>query len=214
MRLSPLQVSSLNNFWLSGLSNMNLRFLLLLSLFFPNVAYAAEEHLQDYAIRNTHYVLFLRHALAPGHGDPSFFSLKDCRTQRNLNEIGRQQSKRVGRLIQKTGVIFKKVYSSEWCRCRETAALLDLGSVIPLSALNSFYQGLAPKKKTLGDLKRFLKTLNKNDLPILMVTHFVTINAITGMSLQSGGAVAFSLTDGKSTLIAFNGSIDGPIKAH
>ena len=34
-------------------------------------------------------VLFIRHALAPGIGDPKNFLLSDCDTQRNLNEEGR-----------------------------------------------------------------------------------------------------------------------------
>ena len=40
-------------------------------------------------------LIFIRHAYAPGGGDPSNFDVNNCETQRNLNEEGRVQSKKL-----------------------------------------------------------------------------------------------------------------------
>lgn len=82
----------------------------------------------------------MRHALAPGTGDPRNFDLTDCSTQRNLSEAGREQAKAVGELLRKSGIEKAGVYSSQWCRCLDTATLLGLGPVTELPALNSFFQ--------------------------------------------------------------------------
>ena len=84
-------------------------------------------------------VIFMRHALAPGNGDPANFNLKDCQTQRNLDETGRRQARGIGKRIAAANLSLAGIYSSEWCRCLETAFLLDLGPVTPFSGLDSFY---------------------------------------------------------------------------
>ena len=62
-------------------------------------------------------VIFLRHALAPGNGDPANFNLKDCQTQRNLDETGRRQARGIGKRIAAANLNLVGIYSSEWCRC-------------------------------------------------------------------------------------------------
>ena len=44
-------------------------------------------------------IVFIRHALAPGNGDPENFDISNCLTQRNLNEKGREQSKQIGKFF-------------------------------------------------------------------------------------------------------------------
>ena len=78
-------------------------------------------------------VLFMRHALAPGFGDPDHFSIKDCSTQRNLDETGRAQAQSIGAKLAAANIKFSAIYSSYWCRCLETAQLLGLGAVTPLT---------------------------------------------------------------------------------
>jgi len=82
-------------------------------------------------------VLLIRHALAPGIGDPDGFRLDGCATQRSLSDEGRRQARAIGDWLQARGIGQARVYSSQWCRCLETAALLDLGPVTELPALNS-----------------------------------------------------------------------------
>ena len=141
-------------------------------------------------------VIFLRHALAPGNGDPKTFDLNDCRTQRNLDETGRRQARAIGKRIASAKLNLAGIYSSEWCRCLETAILLDLGAVSPFNGLNSFYQNHATRDATLAKLYSKLATLPKNGAPIIMVTHYVTIHAVTNIAVPSGGAVLYDLTTG------------------
>ncbi len=68
-------------------------------------------------------IIFIRHAYAPGGGDPSNFDIKDCSTQRNLSNDGRKQAKKIGNFFKNNNIIIDKVYSSEWCRCQETALI-------------------------------------------------------------------------------------------
>ena len=84
----------------------------------------------------------MRHALAPGTGDPADFRLDDCTTQRNLDARGREQARAIGAAFRDRGITFDVVLTSQWCRTRETAELLGLGEVVEAPALNSFFQRL------------------------------------------------------------------------
>ena len=141
-------------------------------------------------------VLFMRHALAPGMGDPDNFSIKDCRTQRNLDETGRAQARAIGAKLAAADIKFSAIYSSYWCRCLETAQLLDLGAVTPFDGLNSFFQNHAQREPTLAKLRQKLDNLSPSAPASLMVTHAVTIRAITGLSVASGGVVIYDLKTG------------------
>ena len=138
-------------------------------------------------------VLFMRHTLAPGMGDPHDFSIKDCRTQRNLDETGRAQARAIGAKLAAADIKFSAIYSSYWCRCLETAQLLGLGAVTPFDGLNSFFQNHAPRDATLAKLRQKLESLSPSAPASLMVTHAVTIRAITGLSVASGGVVIYDL---------------------
>ena len=105
--------------------------------------------LDDYRVRSFGHILFIRHALAPGFGDPDHFQLRRCDTQRNLDEQGRNQARNLGKLLKNSGIPFDKIYSSQWCRCLETAELLNLGPVIEEPGLNSFFQGIVNQEETL-----------------------------------------------------------------
>ncbi len=143
-------------------------------------------------------ILFLRHALAPGNGDPANFTFSDCSSQRNLDAVGRRQSVQLGELFRHHGLVFERVYSSQWCRCRETARLLDTGPVLDLPGLNSFYQGIVPREATLAALRKAMASMPDDGGLTLMVTHFVTINAITNRGVASGEAVAFDPLTGRA----------------
>ena len=74
-------------------------------------------------LKNGGKIIFIRHALAPGGGDPENFDILNCNTQRNLNEVGREQAKQIGNFFNKEKIPIKEVISSEWCRCKETASI-------------------------------------------------------------------------------------------
>ena len=66
-------------------------------------------------------LILIRHSDAPGTGDPAHFNLNDCKTQRNLSAEGIEQAKRLGEFFRKNNISVEKVYSSEYCRCKDTA---------------------------------------------------------------------------------------------
>ena len=82
-------------------------------------------------------ILFMRHALAPGIGDPENFLLSDCDTQRNLNDDGKKHAIKIGIALAKAKIKINKILSSQWCRCYDTAILMEIGDVEFFSGLNS-----------------------------------------------------------------------------
>jgi broad specificity phosphatase PhoE len=138
-------------------------------------------------------VLMLRHALAPGNGDPPGFRIEDCSSQRNLDQSGRQQARALGRRLSAAGMTSALLYSSQWCRCLETARLLDLGPVVPLPALNSFYGRAAERGARVAALRTFLAQLPVDGRPVVLVTHQITISQFTQAGTASGGGSLFQL---------------------
>ena len=132
------------------------------------------------------HVLMLRHAYAPGTGDPENFKIGDCSTQRNLDAQGRSQAIRIVKRLQEKGIRSARVFSSQWCRCIETAEALGLGPVAELPSLNSFFERPQDREPNLNALKAFLSTQSTHGGLIILVTHFVTISAITGEGVGSG----------------------------
>lgn len=145
------------------------------------------------AVRSGEAVLLMRHALAPGTGDPVDFSLEDCATQRNLNAVGRMQARATGRMLAEAGLSDAEVFTSAWCRCRETAELLALGPVEPLAALNSFFRRFERREAQTGALREFLASRTRADGPAVLVTHQVNITALTDVFPSSGEIVVVGI---------------------
>tara|TARA_Y100000996_G_scaffold375329_1_gene326060 strand:- start:806 stop:1363 length:558 start_codon:yes stop_codon:yes gene_type:complete len=134
-------------------------------------------------------LIFIRHAYAPGSGDPQNFNLNDCSTQRNLNNSGREQSKNIGALFLKYNIKIKNVYSSEWCRCKETASIA-FKEFKTKQFLNSFYsvQFAKNRKNQVQDFEYFLEKWNKKD-NLIFVTHYVVISELLDYRPSSGEIV-------------------------
>ena len=130
-------------------------------------------------------VAIMRHALAPGTGDPAKFALDDCTTQRNLDARGREQARKIGAAIRAAGVTIDRVLTSQWCRSRDTARFLDLGPVEDLLALNSFLRNRAQADPQTAELRQFLLGLPPGET-VFLVTHQVNITAFTGRGVASG----------------------------
>ncbi|MCH9675304.1 MAG: histidine phosphatase family protein [Gammaproteobacteria bacterium] len=149
----------------------------------------AESHDTVARLTGNGHILMVRHALAPGNGDPPEFRLGECATQRNLDERGREQARAIGHWLRANGVFAARVYSSQWCRCRETAELMNVGEVTPLPALNSFYDRPTMREPTLEALRDFLATRTDDEPLTILVTHHVVIAAMTGLGVASGEGV-------------------------
>ena len=139
------------------------------------------------------HILMIRHALAPGTGDPANFRIGDCSTQRNLDDRGRQQAKAIGNWLRSNGITSARVYSSQWCRCLETSELLELGPVAELPALNSFYEMAQDRQPNLEALRKFIAEQPSAGVLVILVTHLVTISSIAGKGVSSGEGVLLKL---------------------
>lgn len=137
------------------------------------------------------HVLLMRHADAPGYGDPKNYELSQCSTQRNLGEHGRKQAKGVGDWLSSQGIQQAKVYSSPWCRCVDTATLLNKGAVKKESALGSFFDDMSQAKKQTDELSKLIALERKQhpSMPIIIVTHHVNIQSYVGVVVNSGDMV-------------------------
>jgi phosphohistidine phosphatase SixA len=137
------------------------------------------------------YVLMMRHADAPGYSDPDGYNLNDCSTQRNLGEAGKTQAKMIGQWLKTQGLESAQVFSSPWCRCKDTATLLNKGAVTVEPSLGSFFEnrGNRQEQTRLTQIKiaELLKSSPRK--PVIMVTHQVNIQAFAGQSLSSGSMV-------------------------
>jgi phosphohistidine phosphatase SixA len=143
----------------------------------------------------TRYFVLMRHALAPGTGDPANFQVDDCSTQRNLNEAGREQAHRTGEAFQQRNIPVSQVLSSQWCRCLETAELLNLGEVEPFPPLNSFFQDRSTADPQTEQVREFMLTYPDEPGVTVMVTHFVNISALSGSGVSSGAMVVMQVND-------------------
>ncbi len=143
------------------------------------------------AMQDGQHVLLMRHADAPGFGDPQGYQLTQCSTQRNLGERGRKQAQATGDWLAKQGITKAQVYSSPWCRCIDTASLLNKGPVKKEAALGSFFDDMSQAKKQTEDLAKLIQAerIQYPKAPIVMVTHHVNIESFTGKVLNSGDMV-------------------------
>ena len=160
------------------------RFLTLLAILLCQPALADDVALWS-GLRTGALVALIRHAEAPGTGDPAGFKLGDCATQRNLSEQGRNQAKDAGAMLRDKGIATATVYSSQWCRCLDTAAGLALGPVVPQPALNSFFDDAKRDAEQTGALRRLIRARPPGK-PLIMVTHQVNITALSGIYPRSG----------------------------
>ena len=134
-------------------------------------------------------LIFIRHAYAPGGGDADNFNINDCSTQRNLNDKGKDQSKKIGNFFRENNILLENIYSSEWCRCKETA-LIAFKNFEKKSFLNSFFSEKFAKNKNnqIKELKKFIKDWNGKQ-NLVFVTHYVVISEILNYASSSGEIV-------------------------
>ena len=134
-------------------------------------------------------LIFIRHAYAPGGGDPENFNIHDCSTQRNLSESGRIQSRKIGNFFTENKIKIEKVYSSEWCRCKETASLA-FENFKTKSFLNSFFSSKFAQNKNsqMRDFQKFLLDWDEKT-NLIFVTHYVVISEILDYPSSSGEIV-------------------------
>jgi phosphohistidine phosphatase SixA len=142
-------------------------------------------------LQSPDHVLLMRHTLAPGVGDPANYTLADCKTQRNLSAEGRQQAVVVGDWLRHQGVKQADVYSSVWCRCKDTAQLLGFKGWQIEPTLASFFDEMHKAPAQNQRLQNFIaeKLKTKGKQPLILVTHHVNIFEFMGENVSSGDLV-------------------------
>tara|TARA_B100001142_G_C14172863_1_gene592956 strand:- start:158 stop:718 length:561 start_codon:yes stop_codon:yes gene_type:complete len=162
--------------------------LILFLFFFTSQLYASD---QAWGLaQEGNKIILIRHSLAPGGGDPAGFNINDCKTQRNLNRTGINQSKRIGKLFKKNKVPIDQVLTSQWCRCKDTAKYA-FGEYKEFTALNSTFQSPFDKNegKQLKELYSFVMKWNGKGKNLVLITHYSIITAVTNAVPSSGEIV-------------------------
>ena len=160
--------------------------LLLICLLLP-VAHA-EDDAAWHALRQGGHVALIRHALAPGTFDPPEFKIGDCSTQRNLSDEGRAQARALGDKFRKHGVTNVALYSSEWCRCMDTATEMRLGPVTPFPPLNSLHHERSQGIDQTEAVRKLIRE-HKGDRTLVLVTHQFNISRLVDTAAGSGEVV-------------------------
>ncbi len=145
------------------------------------------------------YAIMIRHALAPGTGDPVEFAIGACETQRNLDDVGRQQARVMGEKLKQAGLSTVEFHSSQWCRCLDTAELMReawsdnaVSEVKELPAINSFFRRYEREEVQTAQLRQWLLQRQSDsavDSLAVLVTHQVNITALTDVFPSSGEMV-------------------------
>jgi broad specificity phosphatase PhoE len=151
------------------------------------------------ALRSGGHVALIRHALAPGGGDPTDMTIGDCTTQRNLSEEGRAQARRIGALFRANGIAAASVFSSQWCRCLETARLMALGAVTEAPLLNSLHNR-ASEADVRSRATRAWIAAQDPARPLVLVTHQANISALVDAFPSSGEIIVVRWDRGDWTL--------------
>jgi phosphohistidine phosphatase SixA len=157
-----------------------------LALMGSRPASAAEK--EPWAALRSGAVVLLRHASAPGTGDPAGFRIGDCATQRNLDDAGRRQAAAIGARFRAEQVPVAAVLSSEWCRTVDTAEIAFPGQMRREPAFNSFFsdRGLAPEATARA---RAIVTDWRGPGALVVVTHQLNITALTGLPVAEGAGI-------------------------
>lgn len=153
------------------------------------------------ALRDGGHVALIRHALAPGTGDPPGFRVDDCTTQRNLSAAGRAQARAIGERFRANGIATAAIFSSQWCRCLETAREMGLGEAVAFPGLNSFFADRGEEAWHTAAARALIAERAHGPLPLVLVTHQVNITALSGIFPASGEIIVMRL-DGDTLSLA------------
>jgi len=155
-------------------------------------------------LESSEYVLLMRHTLAPGVGDPANYRRDDCKTQRNLSAEGRLQAVAVGNWLKAQDIKQADVYSSPWCRCKDTAELLKFGQYQIEPSLASFFDEMHKAKERTQELEAFIteKMKTKGSQALILVTHHVNIFEYMGENIASGDMV-LAKVDGRGRMVSY-----------
>jgi phosphohistidine phosphatase SixA len=151
------------------------------------------------ALHAGRHVALMRHTDAPGGaGDPAGFRLDDCATQRNLSAKGRADALRIGARLRSEGIVVERLLSSPWCRCMDTATLLELGPVEATSTFGNVVVLSDQRESLVAGARAVIDKWTGSGI-LVVVTHGANIAALTGVSAASGEIVVVRSGSGGSS---------------
>ena len=164
------------------------KIILIFFLFLLEKTSFADENIVE-ILKKEDNIIFIRHAIAPGNGDPQNFDISNCSTQRNLSKEGELQALKIGKFFKGNDIKLTKVLSSEWCRCKDTAKIA-FGNYETKNFLNSFYDDRFSKNKDkqILEFQKFIRNWNKAG-NLVLVTHYIVISEILNLTTSSGEIV-------------------------
>ncbi len=147
-------------------------------------------------------IVLFRHATAPGIGDPTGFKLDACATQRNLDDKGRAEARKLGEQFRSRKITVGAVLTSQWCRSRETARLAFGDVVKDEPAFNSSFRTSTDISDPQTAQARALLLRWRGPGTLVVVTHQVNITALTGVIPASAeGVVVRPAADGSLKVV-------------
>jgi broad specificity phosphatase PhoE len=136
------------------------------------------------ALRTPGAVVVLRHSYAPGGFDPPDARLDDCSTQRNLDDAGRAQARRIGEAYRQRGIAVGAILSSPRCRCLDTARLA-FGRVEPWAPLQGALDDAERRRRLVAEIQQRIAS-HQEGPPLVLVTHGSVVSDLTGLSIRMG----------------------------
>lgn len=133
-------------------------------------------------------VVVLRHSYAPGTFDPPTARLDDCTTQRNLDETGRAQARRIGEAFRRNGIAVGAVLSSPRCRCLDTARLAFERAPQSWEPLQGALNDAARRQRQLVEIRQAIAA-HRDGPPLVLVTHGSVVSDLTGLNIRMGAFV-------------------------
>ena len=152
------------------------------------------------ALRAPGTVVIVRHSYAPGTFDPPDSKLEDCSTQRNLDDNGRAQAKRIGEAFREHGIAVGAVRSSPRCRCLDTARLA-FGKAEPWGVLQGALRDADLRRRQLAEIRKAIGE-HREGPPLVLVTHGSVVSDLTGLNVAMGAFVVLRRNaDGQHTVV-------------
>ena len=136
------------------------------------------------ALRAPGSVVVLRHSYAPGAFDPPDARLEDCSTQRNLDESGQAQARRVGEAFRENGIAVGAVLSSPRCRCLDTARLA-FGQAQSWNVFQGALNDAERRGRQLVEIRKAIAE-HRSGPPLVLVTHGSVVTDLTGLNVRMG----------------------------
>jgi phosphohistidine phosphatase SixA len=178
-----------------------MRFLLALTILIATADTCAASEAAWQALREGGAVALIRHARAPGVGDPAGFRLEDCATQRNLSEAGRAQARALGAEFKAHRIEVRQVLSSRWCRALDTARLAFGDLAEPAPTLDSLIRERADQEPRTRAFRDLVAGWRGREGVAVFITHQVNITALTGAFLAEGEVIVLKPRPDGFTLV-------------